>query len=83
MCGNYENLEGGFTSDALIDLTGGIQESFPLGSVRSEKDKNQLWKTIYKSSERKSMAAAYIEPNPAIYEERLPNGLIKVRRTVT
>lgn len=26
------------------------------------------------------MAAAYIEPNPAVLEERLPNGLIKVDR---
>lgn len=78
VCGNYENLEGGFTSDALIDLTGGIQESFPLDSVRTDKDRDKLWSIISKSSERKSMAAAYIEPNPAVYEERLPNGLIKV-----
>ena len=26
----YENLEGGFTSDALIDMTGGIEETLGL-----------------------------------------------------
>lgn len=77
VCSNYENLEGGFTSDALIDLTGGIQETFPLKSVRNEKERDTLWRIISKSSDAKSMAAAYIEPNPSIHEERLPNGLIK------
>ena len=78
ICGNYENLEGGYTSDAVVDLTGGIEETFLLDPKNVEQNKTDLWKIICKSRAKKSMEAVYIEPNPHVYEERLPNGLIRV-----
>ncbi|CAF1014270.1 unnamed protein product [Brachionus calyciflorus] len=78
ICGSYENLEGGFTTDALIDMSGGLEESFSLdkGSL-NQKYKDNLWKILVKSRELKSMNAAYLEPDPRVYEEKLPNGLVK------
>ncbi|RNA23343.1 calpain-5-like, partial [Brachionus plicatilis] len=35
VCGSYENLEGGFTTDALIDMSGGIEESLFLDKKNS------------------------------------------------
>ncbi len=34
ICGSYETLEGGFTTDALVDMSGGIEESFNLAEIR-------------------------------------------------
>ncbi|RNA16626.1 hypothetical protein BpHYR1_022627, partial [Brachionus plicatilis] len=34
-----------------------------------------LWKILVKSRKLNSMNAAYIEPDPRLYEEKLPNGL--------
>jgi hypothetical protein len=81
VCGNYENLEGGFTTDALIDLTGGIEETFLLHDNDSHKSRNDLWKILQKSREMKSMAAVYIEPNPYVFEEKMSNGLCKVKKS--
>ena len=33
LCGSYEAMEGGFTTDALIDMTGGIEEAFELNNA--------------------------------------------------
>lgn len=35
---------------------------------------------MYKSREMKSMAAAYIDPNPYVFEEKMSNGLVRVRK---
>lgn len=72
-------MEGGFTSDALIDMSGGIEESFTLDKRASQKNKDDLWKILRKSRELKSMNAAYLEPDPYVTEEKLPNGLVKVQ----
>jgi hypothetical protein len=34
VCGSYETLEGGFTTDALVDMSGGIEECFSLVDIR-------------------------------------------------
>jgi hypothetical protein len=34
VCGSYEALEGGFTTDALVDMSGGIEESYDLTEMR-------------------------------------------------
>ncbi len=77
MCGGYENLEGGFTSDALIDMSGGIEESFNLKKSNDFISKDVLWKLLCESRKLKSMNAAFIEPDPYVYEAKMANGLIK------
>ena len=78
VCGSYENLEGGFTSDALIDLSGGIEENFELNNSDGPDKRNQLWMIICKSRKHNSMNAAYIDPDPLVFEQKLSNGLVKV-----
>ena len=76
VCGSYQNMDGGQTTDALIDMTGGIQESFVIKDKQTEAQKKDMWKIIVKSSQHKSLIGASIEPNPRIREARLANGLV-------
>jgi calpain, invertebrate len=69
-------LLGGETTDALIDMTGGIQESFEIKDMRTDKQKNEIWDLIIKSRKHKSIIAASIAPKPRIREARLANGLV-------
>jgi len=71
-------LIGGFTSDALIDLSGGIEENFELNNSDDSNKRNNLWDIICKSRKHNSMNAAYIDPDPNVIEQKLPNGLVKV-----
>ena len=74
----YEFIEGGFTVDALIDLTGGFDETVKLNNI---KDRFLLWEYIKRSFESNSLMGANIfsrgnyydtDPQPFI----LQNGLI-------
>lgn len=76
LCGCYENLDGGHTTDALIDMTGGIQEIFEIKDMRRESLKNDIWKVLVGSRKHKSLIGASIAPNPRIREARLSNGLV-------
>lgn len=76
LCGCYENLDGGNTTDALIDMTGGIQESFEIKEMRSESQKNEIWQILIKSRQHKSLIGSSIAPNPRVKEARLSNGLV-------
>jgi hypothetical protein len=77
VCGSYENMEGGFPSDALIDMSGGIEETFQLKKNDGQASKDNLWMILVKSRQFKSMNAAFLEPDPYEPEKKLPNGLIK------
>lgn len=70
--GNYELLDGGFSSDALVDLTGGIQESFLMKDFKQ----NDLWEIIINARKLNSMIASFIQPNPYEREYCYPNGLV-------
>ena len=76
LCGNYENLDGGSTTDALIDMTGGIQESFEIKDKQTETQKKEMWEILIKSRQHKSLIGASIAPNPRVREARLANGLV-------
>ena len=72
VCGSYEALDGGFTSDALIDMSGGIEEIFDLkqirrtlnSSVRNVDDKlnhNQFWEVLINARKKKSVIGSNFE----------------------
>ena len=79
VCGSYENMEGGYVSDALIDMSGGIEENFELDNSDSASVRTNLWNILVKSRYFKSMNGAYIKPDPYVSEDKLPNGLVKVK----
>ncbi|KAF8561011.1 hypothetical protein P879_03251 [Paragonimus westermani] len=72
LCGSYEALKGGTTSEALEDFTGGIAEMFEL----RDKCPPDLLKIMLKSQERCSLMACSIQADPNRVEAELPNGLI-------
>lgn len=79
LCGSYEAMEGGFTTDALIDMTGGIEEAFDINSPSTaNKDfKEQIKRVLWQAYLRKSMLGCSITADPKITEAKLSNGLVK------
>ena len=60
-------------------MSGGIEENFELNNTDDKKKRDELWMIICRSRKHNSMNAAYIDPDPLIFEQKLPNGLVKVR----
>jgi hypothetical protein len=57
-------------------MTGGIQETFQISSMQSQKQKDLLWDVLVKARQHNSLMGASINANPLIRESRLPNGLV-------
>lgn len=74
--GSYENLEAGQTYDALIDMSGGIQEQFDLAKMRYDEREN-FWEILKLSFEQESIMSASINPDEYVREARLSNGLVR------
>ena len=74
--GCYENLDGGSIAEALIDMSGGIEESFDIKNMQNTKQKDEIWDVLVKSRQHKSMIGTSIAPNPRIREAKLSNGLV-------
>jgi len=72
--GSYEALEGGLSSEAMEDLTGGITEKF---TNLAKCDKNKMWKKLVKSHQKSSLIACSIEAKPNEIEAAAGNGLVK------
>lgn len=55
-------MEGGFTTDALIDMTGGIEEAFELNNaVATNTDyREQIKRVLWQAYQRKSMLGCSI-----------------------
>jgi len=55
-------MEGGFTTDALIDMTGGIEEAFGLKnpSTATKDFKEQIKRVLWQAYLRKSMLGCSI-----------------------
>ncbi|CAF3599350.1 unnamed protein product [Rotaria sp. Silwood1] len=79
ICGSYEAMESGLTTDALIDMTGGIEEAFELNdpSTATNEFKEQVKRVLWQAYLRKSMLGCSITADPRVTEARLPNGLVK------
>ena len=57
-------------------MTGGIQESFTISNMQTQKQKDLMWDILVKSRQHKSLIGASINPNPRIKEACLSNGLV-------
>lgn len=72
LCGSYESLKGGQTSEAMEDFTSGVTETF-----QTAKAPNNFFKLLLKAQERQSLMCCSIEAKPNEIEAKLNNGLIK------
>lgn len=72
LCGSYEALKGGQTSEAMEDFTGGVTEVFD-----TSKPPPKFFKLLMKAQERQSLMCCSIEAKPNEIEAKLDNGLIK------
>ncbi len=79
--GCYEFLDGGDIVDALIDMTGGVGESFNVKSNNSNAnsksiEKTKLWEILFKSFAMKSLCGASIDAKGGHIEDIKANGLV-------
>lgn len=72
LCGCYECLSGGLTSEAMTDFTGGVVERFEL----RDKAPEDLWPTMLHARKRLSLMGCSIDASPDQMEAELDNGLI-------
>ncbi|CCD72595.2 Calpain catalytic domain-containing protein [Caenorhabditis elegans] len=71
--GTYEHLDGGTTTEALEDFTGGLTEFYDLTST----DKTMILAMIMKGMQMGSLFACSIDPDPREKEAQLANGLVR------
>jgi calpain len=74
LCGSYEALKGGQTSEAMEDFTGGVTETFDL---REGKRPKRFFNLMMKATERQSLMCCSIEAKKGEIEAKASNGLIK------
>lgn len=73
--GSYDALRGGTTSEAMVDLTGGVTEFF---DIQTDDAPANLFNIIYKAFQRGSLVGCSIEiQDDSEMENHLANGLIK------
>lgn len=72
LCGSYEALKGGQTSEAMEDFTGGVTETFNMAKAPPN-----FFKLLTKAQDRQSLMCCSIEAKPNEIEAKLDNGLIK------
>lgn len=73
---SYESLDAGQTFDALVDMSGGLQEQFDLKELSSE-TRNHFWTFLNKGFEKSAILGCSIVPDPAVREARMSNGLVR------
>ncbi|CAE1272195.1 CAPNN [Acanthosepion pharaonis] len=71
LCGSYESLKGGSSSEAMEDFTGGVTESIDLTSPPEK-----LFNIMLKAFQRSSLMGCSLDADPNELEAKLPNGLI-------
>ncbi|XP_069668699.1 calpain-B-like isoform X3 [Periplaneta americana] len=69
--GSYEALEGGTTSEAMVDLTGGVSEMFDLHAGQRD-----VYKILLKAYERSSLLSCNILLDAKELEEQTEDGLV-------
>lgn len=74
--GSYESLDAGQTYDALVDMSGGLQEQFALESL-SDIDRENFWTYIDKGFTKEAILGCSITPDPSVREARMSNGLVR------
>ena len=52
MQGSYEALKGGQTVEAMEDFTGGLGEDFDFRKIKTEKERDEIFKIIQKGLAR-------------------------------
>jgi len=71
---SYEGLDAGQTTDGLIDMSGGIEETFELKEV---KNKAEYFSVLSNALVHDAMMGSSINADPNVTEARLSNGLVR------
>lgn len=74
--GSYESLDAGQTYDALVDMSGGLQEQFSLQELSSE-NRDHFWTFVNEGFEKSAILGCSITPDPSVREAQMSNGLVR------
>jgi calpain len=69
-------LDAGQTTDALIDMSGGLEETFDLTKMAMI-EKEELWTILFQAYHKNSIMGCSMIPDPSVREAKLANGLVK------
>lgn len=75
--GSYEALKGGQTIEAMEDFTGGLGEDFDFKKMKTEAEREELWKVIKKGLDRGDLMGCSITAAPNQIEAKGEMGLVK------
>ncbi|XP_022803509.1 calpain-9-like isoform X2 [Stylophora pistillata] len=75
--GSYEALKGGQTIEAMEDFTGGLGEDFDFKKIKSEAEREEIWKVIEKGLRRGDLMGCSITAAPNQIEAKGEMGLVK------
>lgn len=71
---SYEGLDAGQTTDALIDMTGGIEETY---EIKDLPNKQEFFNVIGSALAHDAMMGCSINADPNVREAKLSNGLVR------
>ena len=69
-------MESGLTTDALIDMSGGLKETFDLKTYDADELYN-FFSTLFQAYHKKSILSCSIKSDPRVKEARMANGLVR------
>ncbi|XP_027043249.1 calpain-9-like isoform X2 [Pocillopora damicornis] len=75
--GSYEALKGGQTIEAMEDFTGGLGEDFDFKKMKTESEREDLWRVIEKGLKRGDLMGCSITAAPNQIEAKGDLGLVK------
>lgn len=86
----YEFLIGGDFKDALVDLTGGVDETFSIKDLKSSRDEQSIcpdvdyfWEIIFKSFRMKSLGGAIIKFNSNKNKDKIKNCRLSIGKLIS
>ena len=68
--GSYEALKGGQTIEAMEDFTGGLGEDFDFKKMKTESEREDLWRVIEKGLRRGDLMGCSITVSIIIFRRR-------------
>ncbi|XP_045201213.2 calpain-5-like [Mercenaria mercenaria] len=76
LAGDYAALDGGFSVDALVDMTGGVGECLYMRNFETQEKRQELFRILKQSQENHSLMGSSITDTSKERESKTSSGLV-------